>query len=82
MPFEEFKVSDPAVIVQGLRILAQAIESGMVQYHSHDVAGGHPSQPNQVELTLYLKSDRWCCYCGGPGHLSKDCPMRAKTKDN
>jgi hypothetical protein len=26
--------------------------------HSYDIAGGHPSQPGQTELTFYLKDNR------------------------
>jgi len=57
MPFEEFKCDDPHRVVWALRALADAIESGKVEYHSHDIAGGHPTQPELAELTLYLKSN-------------------------
>lgn len=59
MPFEDFKCDDPRIVARWLRDLAAAIEAGYVEYHSHDIAGGHPTQPNLVELTLYLRSDKF-----------------------
>lgn len=55
MPFEEFSNPDQRKVARALRDLAQAIEAGYVTCHSYDLAGEHPSQPELMEVTLYLK---------------------------